>query len=612
MSTAVVRGGTDSWVASGTPSANHRGGKSLHVRSGAETQYAYAYFKNPAPRGATILSATLRFYGRSTGWGAQTMRVRRISVSWKSGRINWDNRPATTGTDVDVTQTNPEDGTEWAFDVTAQIQTITDGAANYGFRLETTTSADSRAFYALNASRNRPTLTVTWSDAPDAPTSLSPSGGRAVSVSHPTLRFDYTDVSGNDELGAVQVQIDPLSDFGTPDFDSGEVLTGSPELDLVDTAYTGLSAGASTFWRVRVRDSAGHWSEWSDPAEFSRVAKGTVAIVNPAADPNDFVTEWTPPIIWSVSGATQVGFRVIVFRVTSAGKLAPLHDTGRVDGADDSYTLPKRILTDQTATYRVVIHVWDTVSREATPGDVPYIWASRDFTFSDVVGVIPVSGLTVAQDSPRPWMVLSWTLATAPDSYAVVRDGEVVDALLDPADLLVSGTSYEYIDKAADPDSEHTWEVQAVVNGETSENNPTVVDTFESTGIWLADLTDNRIVYIGGDEPGDFRMGEIGETYEPINGDAVIRITQAIRGLEGSISGILRDRNGETAEHWRGELEEIKRHPGRELLLTFPDLALPVVVANIKIAPTPSFYKADRDVSFDFWATRGFPGGVFL
>ena len=58
-----------------------------------------------------------------------------------------------------------------------------------------------------------------------------------------------------------------------------------------------LSPSTSYSFRVRARDSAGNWSELSDP----------LAVTTPAADPNDHEPPTTPPGFWGdvIDGATE-------------------------------------------------------------------------------------------------------------------------------------------------------------------------------------------------------------------------------------------------------------------------------------------------------------------
>jgi chitodextrinase len=61
-----------------------------------------------------------------------------------------------------------------------------------------------------------------------------------------------------------------------------------------------LSPSTNYTFRVRARDSAGNWSELSDP----------LAVVTPAADPNDHEPPTVPPGLWGgvIDGATEAMF----------------------------------------------------------------------------------------------------------------------------------------------------------------------------------------------------------------------------------------------------------------------------------------------------------------
>jgi hypothetical protein len=307
--------------------------------------------------------------------------------------------------------------------------------------------------------------------------------------------------------------------------------TGTITATVTET-FTPLADGASTYWRVRVQDGAGVWSPWSLAAQFSRTTKGTLTITNPAASPNNFVSEATPPILWTFTGRTQTAHQVII--TNAAGRW--IHNSGKLTSSATSYTLPKGIIHDDK-TYTVYIRVWDnTTSREATPGDAPYTQASRAFTYNLSATVAPVTALTGTDLTPVPALQRDWSRSTAPDSFTIVRGGKVIASNVLPGDAFTSGTSYRFVDHGADPNIPHTWKVRAVVNGVTSSANPTVTKTLKPAGIWLLDPDTDISVQLVGSDNGSWANGEDAEVYTPVGGTRVVRVTQALRGFEGSMA----------------------------------------------------------------------------
>ena len=150
MGKAVVRGGFDTWAGAGAPSTEHPTTPYLRLNSGSNE--AFIYFKNPVPRGATVTKATLTFYSRGAFSGAHDISVRRVNESWKVGRLNWNNRPATTGTTVTVSAGALSEAERIEFDVSSHLQTITNGANNYGWKVTTAATA-LHTLYGLNAGR---------------------------------------------------------------------------------------------------------------------------------------------------------------------------------------------------------------------------------------------------------------------------------------------------------------------------------------------------------------------------------------------------------------------------------------------------------------------------
>lgn len=609
----TVRNATDTSAVEGAPSRNYADSTRLRVRAdtGAGTvNYSYIHFARPFPLGATIQSATLKLYGAGT-WpsASRTITIKRVTESWKVKRVTWNNKPTVTATgSVSDTQTGARaDGDVWEFDVTSLLQLVADGTGWYGWRIETNESTAQRRFYSAQAqTQYKPVLEVTYSLAPDAPTDLWPSENRAVSVSHPVLRFDFTDTAGNTELAAIQVQINSTDVWTAPTFDSGTVTTTEPSLDLSTTAYAGLTAGSSTYWRVRVQDGSGLWSDWSEATQFSRTAKGTVTISNPPASPSNYVEENTPPITWSVSGATQVAWRVTI--ADALGNW--IYTTGKRVGTDVSWTLPAKsngtALLQRNETYTAIVDVWDDVDREHTPDDPIYISASRDFTFQFSATPTVVTGLAVEDLSPIPAVKLTWSRATQPDTFYIERDGvPIVPDDLDSTDMLVSGTSYEYTDYGVSPRTSHTWEVAAVVNNQTSDSNPTVTTSISPHGVWLMDLDAGTNVVLLGKDSGSWSMGEDAETLLPLGAQAPIRVTQSLRGFEGSVSGQIMDYNGTTVETYESRLWDIKEKPGSTFQLVLSNMSIPVIIGNLVVAPGTES-EITKTVSFDFWQVGDF------
>jgi hypothetical protein len=281
------------------------------------------------------------------------------------------------------------------------------------------------------------------------------------------------------------------------------------------------------------------------------------------------------------------------------------YDSARVaaTGTSIAHTPPPGVLID-TQSYRLTVRAYDALDRERTPGDAPWAEATRDFTVNESATVAAVTTLAATAVAPYPWAQLTWNRATAPDSFNVVRDGEVVAEGLIAADLLVSGTQYRYEDRTAAANRSHVWSVQAVVNRVVSATNPTVTYTIPSYGVWLMDNERAIQVFIapapGSRDAGSWGMGEDGTTFTPLGATRPVRVTASLRGWEGTISGVLLNMHGTDALTWQARLLRLRNRPGQELLLHAGSEAFRVVIANVVTGPTavPPTTKA---VAFDFW-----------
>lgn len=597
----ILRNATDSYVVAGVPSANYSSVNTILTKAagtGSEVR-GLIYFPRVFPLGATILSATLRLYQAGAESVSHTIKLQRLTATWSLSAVNWNNQPASTATgEVSLTKAGAASGTEWAWDITALMQTVSAGGAWFGFKIISLTD-EYLGFWSAQSTL-KPVLEVVWSDNPDKPTTLSPAGNRAVSVAKPVLRFDFTDVSGDTSLQAVQVQINPTNAWTAPAFDSGVVAATEPQLDLNTTAYAGLAAAASTYWRVRVQDGAGLFSDWSDGAQFQRQTQGTLAISNPPV--SGLISEPTPPIVWALTGRTQNAWQVFITPSTD-GSLV-IHNTGKRAGTATSYTLPAGVLTDDSS-YTVYVRTWDTISREATPNDTAWVQASRAFTYNYDPTVTGVTSLAVTDLAPAPAATLTWSRATAPDSFIIRRNGIIIASGLTPAQLTTGGTNYAYTDRGANPNQAVTWSVQAVVGVKTSATNPTVTATLKTIGIWLQDPTRNISVQLEGDDPGDWGMEEQATTHSPLGSTQSIRITQALGGYKGTIRGRITTTSGTSLAAQEADMWALKANAGQKYTLALSNISIPVVIGNVVIAPQDDL--RTKAVSFDFWQAGQLP-----
>lgn len=585
----------DTHVAQDAPTSNYNVGGSLYVRQWAGSiRVAYLYFTRPFPLGVNITSAKLHLYAYAKPVaGTIELYLRRLNQTISMPKVTWNTR-ATAFSYPEVyaskTGTYP-DREEWVFDIMPLMDPLAGGAKWYGLQLgsDWVTETWSPRFMAANHPNPdlRPWIEIEWSDAPDTPTQLSPAGGRVISTAQPIVRCDYTDVSGSTQLGEIQVQINTTSSFVTPAYDSGEQVADGPQWDLTGSAFTAV-AGTTYHWRVRVADEAGLWSGWSTPTTFVYRALPVASIQNPPAAPNNFVEEPTPPFTWNVSVGTQAAYAVYLYRKVG-DRWSLIWSRAKTAGATDGFTVPAGVITVKDALYLIDVRVYDQYDREAVPNGQVYTLASRQFTYEFSALTSPVTGLTAVGADPYPGMVLEWDRATAPDSYSVIRDDVVIASLLDPDDdTFVDGIHNAWTDRFPIKGREHTYSVQAVVNGKASASNPSAEGVNAFKGTWLVDATvGGPMVMLVNDKDRTLEFGEQSEIFEPLGSSKVIVITQGLRGYQGEITGELRSDVGitEDVEDLRTALLELKEEAGQLVYLMMTRTTMPVALQRVQCIP---------------------------
>lgn len=600
----LIRTAVDTWDDQAAPTVNKGDSARLSLNGGAGTnnRRAFILFAVPAGlRGSSVLSAKLRVFAKGAFASGATITVKRITSKWAESRLTWNTgQPAVVTTNqVAVAPGAIADGAMIEFNVVTMMQDVAGGGAFYGFRLELDIDS-TRTLHSAEAilASLRPQLDLVWSIAPDAPTSLAPAGGRAVSLSKPILAWVFRDPDTGSSQTSSQVQISTSSDFTTPEYDSGKVANTQHLWDLAPTAYAGVPADATRFWRVRVWDDADIVSAYSDPVSFQRKAKGSVALTSPGV--GGTVDDLSPPIAWTFTppaGASQEGFRVLLYRLPAGGGLELLHDTGRITSTATSYGIPEGLIVSGQ-NYRVEVRIFDTVDRQAIAGDPDYVSATRDFVYARSGAPAAVTSLTaVATPSGGPGVQLDFQRATMPDYFTLKVDGVEVVPRIVASDAFVSGTSYRFTYWGATPRASHTYEVEAVVASggvlQNSDGNATAVLATDPTSIWLVDPEDNLTAKIDGQQGLGGGIGASGTVHNLRGRRAPVRIIDTIRGYEGEVSGLLR---GKT------QRDNYLTLYGRitTLRLIVSDWNFPVTIGGVSAPATP--LRGDRlyGCSFDF------------
>lgn len=369
-------------------------------------------------------------------------------------------------------------------------------------------------------------------------------------------------------------------------------------------AWAGMTEGQTVYWRIRAKDGDGLWSVWAEPVSMTRKAKPTVTITNMGSGA---AYDNSPPVIWSVSGGSQHRYRVLVDHVTDPERW--VYDSGVIQASDLTHTIGG-IRDDRT--YRVVVRVWDAEAREASPGDPTYSQASATFYLDTDAAVAPVTGLTVYQEGATPYVYVEFQRSTTPDKFVILRDDAVAE--VDAAELFVSGTTYRYKSYFARPNWTHTYEVRAIVNNRSSASNPTAAFASKVEGIWLVDRDRQISVTLWGDDEGTWNNEDDASVYTPRNSKRVVRVVDGMRGLDGSLSGLLMDGFGKTARAMEEGLYRLKSRPYQTVQVYAGDMSFEALVGNITVAPSPKTRAGQivKRVSMDFWQVGALPFDVNL
>lgn len=178
--------------------------------------------------------------------------------------------------------------------------------------------------------------------APTAPTNLRIDGkpsGSVVTPARPTLKATFQDP----DVGTYAESVDS-SEHEVTRVDTGAHVGGSPILAFGEQGIPTADLPLDVPLRYRAHMSDGTvWGAWSDYATFKRSTAPTVGLTAPANAST--VTISQPVLDWSFTGSggkAQISYRVWIYDTTAGDVL--VHDSGTVQSAATSYTVPKGVL----------------------------------------------------------------------------------------------------------------------------------------------------------------------------------------------------------------------------------------------------------------------------
>lgn len=552
----------------------------ITLDSGAEMALVRATVPADIPANAVITKADIVQHLRFAVTGSRTVTAQRNAAAFQVSKATWNNKPGVAGSAHSVTVGASTIDTEFRISVIADVQAFVAGSAvNRGWRI-TTNGTDRVTVRGSLGGKNKPYLDLEYVLPGDAPVDLSPDGA-AVSVAKPTLSFTVPD-----DTIAIRVFLDEGASAPTPphDFDTGEVASSVGLIDLADTAFAGMAAGETWYWRAAAKTSNG-WSSFSDIAAFPRTLKPVVTITSPDTETGDK----TPPITWTATG--QVAWRARIFNAATGVLL----DDSEYEGGTDQEWTPEKGLKRVGQTARVVVDVWDGVERVATSGDPVY---SRGTLVTELVALGEAPGVDslTATAGLYPYVRLAWAAADA-DEWQIVRDGAWIDR--------IDGARRSFRDYYAEPGRSYAYRVLPVTDSGVGPNGPTATVRLRPPGVWLFDETE--VVFLVDAEPTEVTWDERAVVHEILGDAPAVRRRAGQPPPRGIWSGKLIDGTDPnlSAETMNAVAMTFKAsEQGRVFRLAYGDRNIPVTIGDLMVEPsmdgdTPLTY----DISFKWWQT---------
>jgi hypothetical protein len=589
----VIRGGAfrETFTNSGQPTKDNS--KNPHPRLKSGQYRVFVKFDISGIRKQTLLPSTVSVRVKGS-LSAQTWTITPVAERMTMREVNHDNLPdLITGDSWTVSVPARTDGQWVDIDVTDYLQTIADGAKNYGLQITTNSGAVNTLYGTESRYKNDAwKLTYDIVEKPDPPTALSPNGGFIDSPA-PVVSSAFRDPGGASKvLAALRVEVGTVSGSTfTPTWDSGEVSTTRPRLNLATTygtggtggLYPGAVEGTTPKWRMWHMDGSGEWSEVSDVAEWTYDPKVEIELVNPLAG---VVFDCTPTFAFELTGGVAKAWRLHIYEPNEMGR--ELYDSRKQPGNDATtvaHEIPfrdkehrRRILKDDQ-TYWGRLKVWDRLDREALPGEPPYAELTFEFTVDDDVELTPPDDLIAHQIGDTPRVRLTWPIPGGyAEGYTITRGGERIERL-DPDDVEIDEDALlaSWVDDSAPPNVESIYTVQAVYDGAQTTKSPEAAVTPVVEGVWL--LGDGVEAVLRGLQVDGFEASDKQVTHELLNTPFDVDIIYALRGVVGSFTGQFSDEPDHPWQDTYAALMAMRQAPDAEIRMVYATLNVPVTAS---------------------------------
>lgn len=616
MGTITLTSGVDTYVSQGASTSNYAGAAYIRARgsgTGLQDRGLVAMAGMSQIVGKTILAATLSCPIRlATIWGSTAaVGVIADAASWSVSKVTYANQPGGVGSAVVTNVPNTVgSGDTVSLDVTALVQAIAAGQADYGWSISVGGVTDRIWFYGFDSAHESWSLEIEYSDEPDVPTQLVPAG--VISLAKWVCQLGDAD-----DIAQIKVQVDPAAS-STPAFDSGWVTTTAPTLDLASTAYAGLADGSTTYWRAAYKNSTGTASGFSDWFAVTRHVKPTQVEDNPSAG---LVYTSTPTIEQHLSaGATgSTRWQVILLDATDASKV--LYDSGAdIMGSTLAHQIPHRWhnkpVIPRDGAYRLQVKCWDRPDRVGSYGDRPYLMTDETLTV-DVDGSVDApSGLVLSQPATGvPDVLLHFTSVADPDYFLAYRrtqdgsDWEKIPFQIDPDDARIAPGVFEWVDASSVPNTAQSWRVRAVVGDRQSGNSVSASLTPYVEGVWIR--SQFGTVTLNEDDVDNFVQDDNRVTYPLPYAFEDVDIIMAVKGYSvdrAKFSIDNRDLGGwsQDVDAAAAILEQIRLNSRIPVQLVWATRSIPVYLRKLSVAPA-STIRPDEDrehaVTFGFIQT---------